>query len=153
MQLAGNRSLDGCPAHFLAPSADCARCRRYGTGPSTTFSPGPSTIPRISRKPQAVYLRFCFYDRRRGRWVPPKRSRWAASVARGPRGRPGGRRGGGRRRGPRPRGAPRGRGWASRFPPGPEPRLLSPPAPPEVFQKLSLHRRGSSRIVLLRTGA
>lgn len=38
-------------------------------------------------------------------------------------------------------------------PPGPEPRLLSPPAPSEVFQKLSLHRRGSSRIVLLRTGA
>ena len=88
MQLVGNRSLDGCPAHFRAPSADCARCRRHGTGPSTTFSPGPSTIPRISRKPQAVYLRFCFYDRRRGRWVPPKRSRWAASVARGPRGAP-----------------------------------------------------------------
>ena len=106
LQLAGNRSLDGFPAHFLASSAGFVRCRRHETGPSTTFGPGPSTIPRISRKPQAVYLRFHFYDRRRGRWVPPKRSRWAASVARGPRGRPGGRRGGGRRRGRRPRGAP-----------------------------------------------
>ena len=88
MQLAGNRSLDGCPAHFLAPSVDCVRCRRHGTGPSTTFSPGPSTIPRISRKPQAVYLRFYLCPRRRGRGMPPKRSRWAASVARGPRGAP-----------------------------------------------------------------
>ena len=88
MQLAGNRSLDGCPAHFRAPSADCARCRRHGTGPSTTFSPGPSTIPRISRKPQAVYLRFYLCPRRHGRGMPPKRSRWAASVTRGPRGAP-----------------------------------------------------------------
>ena len=86
MQLAGNRSLDGCPAHFRAPSVGCARCRRHGTGPSTTFSPGPSTIPRISRKPQAVYLRFYFCPRRHGRGMPPKRSRWAESVAGGPRG-------------------------------------------------------------------
>ena len=48
--------------------------------------------------------------------------------------------------------APRA-GLGIAVPPGPEPRLLSPPAPSEVFQKLSLHRRPSSRIVLLRTGA
>ena len=74
------------PAHFRAPSVGCARCRRHGTGPSTTFSPGPSTIPRISRKPQAVYLRFYFCPLRHGRGMPPKRSRWAGSVAGGPRG-------------------------------------------------------------------
>ena len=48
------------PTHFRAPSVGCARRCRHGTGPSTTFSPDPSTIPRISRKPQAVYLRFYF---------------------------------------------------------------------------------------------
>ena len=142
MQLAGNRSLDGCPAHFLAPSADCARCRRHGTGPSTTFSPGPSTIPRISRKPQAVYLRFYLCPRRHGRGMPPKRSRWAASVARGPRGRPGGRRGGGRRRGRRPRGAPRGRGWASRFPPRPRAKTPIPASAAGSFSKIVLASAG-----------
>ena len=148
MQLAGNRSLDGCPAHFRAPSVGCARCRRHGTGPSTTFSPGPSTIPRISRKPQAVYLRFYFCPRRHGRGMPPKRSRWAGFVAGGPRGRPG------RRAAawPPPAGrAPRaGSGSA-----GPRSRVrpASSPPPQKVFPKLSLHRRPSSRIVLLRTGA
>ena len=88
MQLVGNRSLDGYPAHFRASPVDCARCRRHETGPSTTFGPGPSTIPRISRKPQAVYLRFYLCPRRHGRGMPPKRSRWAASVAGGPRRRP-----------------------------------------------------------------
>ena len=88
MQLAGNRSLGGCPAHFRAPSVGCLRCSRHETGPSTTFNPGPSTIPRISRKPQAVYLRFYFCPRRYGRGMPPKRSRWAGFVAGGPRGRP-----------------------------------------------------------------
>ena len=78
-------------------SVDCLRCRRHGTGPSTTFSPGPSTIPRISRKPQAVYLRFYFCPRRHGRGMPPKRSRWAGFVAGGPRGRPGWSQKGGRR--------------------------------------------------------
>ena len=81
MQLAGNRSLDGCPAHFRAPSVGCLRCRRHETGPSTTFKPDPSTIPRISRKPQAVYLRFYFCPRRHGRGMSPKRSRWAGFVA------------------------------------------------------------------------
>ena len=152
MQLAGNRSLDGCPAHFRAPSVGCLRCRRHGTGPSTTFKPDPSTIPRISRKPQAVYLRFYFCPRRHGRGMPPKRSRWAGFVAGGPRGRPGGRREGGRRRGRRPRDAPRGPDRASRAP-RPRARSASSPPPPKVFPKLSLHRRGSSRIVLLRTGA
>ena len=114
MQLAGNRSLDGCLAHFRAPSVGCARRCRHGTGPSTTFSPGPSTIPRISRKPQAVYLRFYFCPRRHGRGMWAKRSRWGGSVALGPRGRPGGCREGGRRPRRRPRGAPRGKFRASR---------------------------------------
>ncbi len=81
MQLAGNRSLDGCPAHFRTPSVGRLRCRRHETGPSTTFNPDPSTIPRISRKPQAVYLRFYFCPRRHGRGMSPKRSRWAGFVA------------------------------------------------------------------------
>ena len=81
MQLAGNRSLDGCPAHFRVPSVGCLRCRRHETGPSTTFNPDPSTIPRISRKPQAVYLRFYFCPRRHGRGMSPKRSRRAGFVA------------------------------------------------------------------------
>ena len=152
MQLAGNRSLDGCPAHFRVSSVGCLRCRRHETGPSTTFSPGPSTIPRISRKPQAVYLRFYFCPRRHGRGMPPKRSRWAGFVAGGPRGRPGGRREGGRRPRRRPRDAPRGPDRASR-PPRPRVRPASSPPPQKVFPKLSLHRRPSSRIVLVRTGA
>jgi hypothetical protein len=81
MQLAGNRSLDRCTAHFRAPSIGCLRCRRHETGPSTTFNPDPSTIPRISRKPQAVYLRFDFCPRRHVREMSPKRSRWAGFVA------------------------------------------------------------------------
>ena len=85
MQLAGNRSLDGCLAHFRAPSVGCPRCRRHETGPSTTFNPDPSTIPRISRKPQAVYLRFYFCPRRHGRGMSPKRSRRAGFVAGIPR--------------------------------------------------------------------
>ena len=87
VQLAGNRSLDGCLAHFRAPSVGRLRCRRRETGPSTTFNPDPSTIPRISRKPQAVYLRFYFCPTRHGRGMPAKRSRWAGFVA-GARGRP-----------------------------------------------------------------
>ena len=53
MQLAGNRSLDGFLAHFRAPSVGCPRCRRHETGPSTTFKPDPSTIPRFpeNRRP------------------------------------------------------------------------------------------------------
>ncbi len=81
MQLAGNRSLDGCPAHFRAPSVGRLRCRRHETGPSTTFNPGPSTMPRISRKPQTVYLRFYSCPRRHGQEMPAKRSRWAGFVA------------------------------------------------------------------------
>ena len=81
MQLAGNRSLEGCPSHCRAPSVGCLRCRRHETGPSTTFNPDPSTIPRISRKLQAVYLRFYFCPRRHGRGMSPKRSRWAGFVA------------------------------------------------------------------------
>ena len=69
------------PTHFRAPSVGCARRCRHGTGPSTTFSPDPSTIPRISRKPQAVYLRFYFGPRRHGRGMWAKRSRWPGSVA------------------------------------------------------------------------
>ena len=142
MQLAGNRSLDGCPAHFRAPSVDCVRCRRHGTGPSTTFSPGPSTIPRISRKLQAVYLRFCFYDRRRGRWVPPKRSRWAASVARGPRGRPGGRRGGGAAALPPPAGrAPRA-GLGIAVSPRPRAKTPIPASAAGSFSKIVLASAG-----------
>ena len=38
-------------------------------------------MPRISRKPQAVYLRFYFCPWRHGRGMPAKRSRWASSVA------------------------------------------------------------------------
>ncbi len=104
------------PTHLRAPSVGCARCRRHETGPSTTFNPDPSTIPRISRKPQAVYLRFCFCPRRHGRRISPKRSRWAGFVA----GTPGAtgvkpdRRATGSAA--RPRGAPRGLGRASRGP-------------------------------------
>ena len=141
-------------AHFRATSVGCPRCRRHGTGPSTTFNLDPSTKPRISRKPQAVYLRFYFCPRRRGRGMPAKRSRWAGFVARGPRGRPGWSLMGGRRQ----RRPPAGRAPAS------TPRALASAvaaprdsgarAPPgKFFPKLSLHRRGSSRIVLLRTGA
>ena len=108
MQLAGNRSLDGCPAHLRAPSVGCLRCRRHETGPSTTFNPDPSTIPRISRKPQAVYLRFYFCPRRHGRGMSPKRSRWAGFVA----GIPGAT--------------------------GVEPDRRAAPAPPESFSKIAL---------------
>ena len=108
--------------HFRTPSVGCARCRRHGTGPSTTFSPGPSTIPRISRKPQAVYLRFYFCPRRHGHGCRP-------NVVDGPhpwREVPGGRRpgagkeGGGvaTARGARPRGRKGHRG-ASRPVPAP----------------------------------
>ena len=112
MQLAGNRSLNGCPAHFRVPSVGFLRCSRHETGPYTTFYPDPSTIPRILRKPQAVYLRFYFCPRRHGRGMPAKRSRWAGFVAGGPRRRPkgAGKEGGGvaAARGPRPAGhAPR----------------------------------------------
>ena len=168
MQLAGNRSLGGCPAHFRAPSVGCLRCRRHETGPSTTFSPDPSTIPRISRKPQAVYLRFYFCPRRHGRGMPAKRSRWAGFVA----GIPGaaGVEPDGREaaappaRGARPAGlvghrgaqtpwtrariGPVGAGLRRRDPAG-----LRRPRPRKVFPKMSLHRRPSSRIVLFRTGA
>ena len=118
MQLAGNRSLDGCPAHFRAPSVGCLRCRRHGTGPSTTFKPDPSTIPRISRKPQAVYLRFNFCPRRHGRGMPAKRSRWAGFVA----------------------GIPGVTGVEPdrRAAPPPRPRGTPAPAPPESFSKIVL---------------
>ena len=148
MQLAGNRSLDGCPAHFRVSSVGCLRCRRHGTGPSTTFNPDPSTIPRISRKPQAVYLRFYFYPRRHGRGMSPKRSRWAGFVA----GIPGATGVEPDRRAaaaPPARGArPAGAGLRRRDPAG-----LRRPRPRKVFPKMSLHRRPSSRIVLFRTGA
>ena len=63
-----------------------------------------------------------------------------------------GRRGGGRRQRRRPRGAPRGPDRASRAPRSWGPSRIRAPAA-ESFPKLSLHRRGGSRIVLLRTGA
>ena len=168
MQLAGNRSLDGCLAHFRAPSVGCLRCRRHETGPSTTFNPDPSTIPRISRKPQAVYLRFYFCPRRHGRGMPAKRSRWAGFVAGIPRatGVEPDRRAAAAQpaRGARPAGlvghrgaqtpwtrariGPAGAGLRRRDPAG-----LRRPRPRKVFPKISLHRRPSSRIVLLRTGA
>ena len=147
MQLAGNRSLDGCLAHFRAPSVGCLRCRRHENGPSTTFNPGPSTIPRISRKPQAVYLRFYSFPRRHGRGMPAKRSRWAGFVA----GIPGATGVEPDRRAaaaPPARIGPAGAGLRRRGPAG-----LRRPRPRKVFPKLPLHRRRSSRIVLLRTGA
>ena len=169
MQLAGNRSLNGCPAHFRVPSVGCLRCSRHETGPFTTFNPDPSTIPCISRKPQALYLRFYFCPRRHGRGMPPKRSRWAGSVAGGPRERSGGPRMAHGRRAGGPRGGrrtPTSRAATTPPPAGRAPRagsgiaclsFLSAPAsalaPLKVFLKLSLHRRPSSRIVFLRTGA
>ena len=80
--------------------------------------------------------------RRRGR-------RWDESAAR-TRGQ------GTRDAGSGPRGAPRGPDPASRVPcPRVRAALSSQRRPRlrKVFPKLSLHRRGSSRIVLLRTGA
>ena len=84
--------------------------------------------------------------------------RMAARAAEAKKRRPAGlemsqgrRRGGGGHaaaRGARPRGPDR----ASRAPRS-RARPASPAPPPKVFPKLSLHRRGSSRIVLLRTGA
>lgn len=50
------------------------------------------------------------------------------------------------------RARPRGPDRASR-PPRSRVRPAPSPPPPKVFPKLSLHRRGSSRIVLFRTGA
>ena len=168
MQLAGNRSLDGCPAHFRAPSVGCLRCCRHETGPSTTFNPDPSTIPRISRKPQAVYLRFYFCPRRHGRGMSPKRSRWAGFVAGIPgatgvepdrraaaappaRGaRPAGLLGHRGAQTPRARAriGPAGAGLRRRDPAG-----LRRPRTRKVFPKMSLHRRPSSRIIHLHTGA
>ena len=153
MQLAGNRSLEGCLSHCRAPSVGCLRCRRHETGPSTTFNPDPSTIPRILRKLQAVYLRFYFCPRRHGRGMSPKRSRWAGFVA----GIPGAtgvkpdRRAAGSAA--RPRGASRGLSRASRGPdaldarphrprgrwsPPSRPRGTPAPAPPESFSKIVL---------------
>ena len=132
MQLAGNRSLDGCPAHFRAPSVGCLRCRRHETGPSTTFNPDPSTIPRISRKPQAVYLRFYSCPRRHGRGMPAKRSRWAGFVA----GIPGATGVEPDRRAaaaPPARIGPAGAGLRPRGPAG-----LRRPRPPESFSKIAL---------------
>ena len=129
MQLAGNRSLEGCPSHCRAPSVGCLRCRRHETGPSTTFNPDPSTIPRISRKPQAVYLRFYYCPRRHGRRMSPKRSRWAAFVAGTPGAtgvKPDRRAGGSAARPHRPRG---------RWSPPSRPRRTPAPAPPESFSK------------------
>ncbi len=129
MQLAGNRSLDGCLAHFRAPSVSRLRFPRHETGPSTTFNPGPSTIPRISRKPQAVYLRFYFCPRRHGRGMSPKRSRWAGFVA----GIPGATGVEPDRRAAAPPARPhRPRG---RRPPPSRPRGTPAPAPPESFSK------------------
>ena len=136
-------------AHDQAPLGGCPRCPRHETGPSTTFNPGPSTIPRISQNPQGVYLRFCFRRDAHGREMLPKRSRWAGFVAGGqrwcpkrrrvgarrPRDQPGGPKRGGRRRCRPPRGAPRG-------PRGPFRALrarLGPRAPPpESFSKIVL---------------
>ena len=58
---------------------------RHESGPSTTFSPIPPTIPAFYEKPQALYLRFCFLAFRRGWGWPPKRSKWAHFVADGSR--------------------------------------------------------------------
>ena len=160
MQLAGNRSLDGRLARFRAHSVGCLRYSRHETCPSTTFYPDPSTIPRIPRKPQAVYLRFSSRPYRRGRGMMPKRSRWAGFVAGGPRGRSNGPvKAHGRRAGRRTQ-TTRAAAWPP--PAGRAPRAFSGDsgpigrtraAPQKVFLKLSLHRRPSSRIVLLRTGA
>ena len=106
----------GWVAHIQTPPSGHPGCSRHETGPSTTFYPDPSTMPRISRKPQAVYLRFYFCPRRHGRGMPPKRSRWAGFVAGGPRGRPGGCREVGRRPRPAGGGVARGPDRASRAP-------------------------------------
>ncbi len=50
MQLAGNRSLDGCPAHFRASSVGCLRCRGApAPAPPESFSKialaSPSEFP------------------------------------------------------------------------------------------------------------
>ena len=73
--------------------------------------------------------------------MPPKRSRWAASVAGGPRGRPAGRREGGRRLRRRPRGAPRGPDRASRAPRS-RARPASPAPQPKVFSEIVLASAG-----------
>ena len=139
MQLAGNRSLDGCLAHFRAPSVGCPRCRRHETGPSTTFNPDPSTMPRISRKPQAVYLRFYFCPRRHGRGMPAKRSRWAGFVAGVPGAagvEPDGRAAAAPpARGARPAGLAGHRGAQTPQARPHRPRGRGTPAPPESFSK------------------
>ena len=136
MQLAGNRSLNGCPAHFRVPSVGCLRCSRHETGPSTTFYPDPSTIPRILRKQQTVYLRFYFCPRHHGRGMPAKRSRWAGSVAGGPRERSGGPRKAHGRRAGGPRGGrrtPTSRAAATPPPSGRAPRAGSGIAGPSFL--------------------
>ena len=145
-------------AHIQAPLTGRQRCPRHETGPSTTFNPDPSTIPGISQNPRGVYLRFCFRQDVHGRGMRPKRSRWAGFVAGGPRWCPKRSRGGARRTlsGPAdPKEAGGGSAASRRARPagtsGPNGR--PGPAPAKVFPKMSLHRRGSSRIVLLRTGA
>ena len=56
---------------------------RHETGPSTTFSPLPPTMPKSAKtKPQVERLRFCS-KRRYGQGYRVKRSRWADFVASG----------------------------------------------------------------------
>ena len=76
--------------------------------------------------------------RRDGRWADggPRRG----SEKRRPAGleMPQGRRGGGRRQRRRPRGAPRGRGWASRFPPRSRAKTPIPASAVGSFSKIVL---------------
>ena len=152
MQLAGNRSLDGFLAHFRAPSVGCPRCRRHETGPSTTFKPDPSTIPRFpeNRRPSTcgfIFARDAMVGGCRPNVVDGPVSWREAPGAAGvePDGRaaaapPS--------RGARPAGLVGHRGPIA-LESVPHPRRR----PRKVFPKLSLHRRPSSRIVLHRTGA
>ena len=152
MQLAGNRSLNGClltsgrprPAALDAAATDAAHLLRLAPAPR------PYPVFRENRRPST-----CGFIFTRDAMVGGCRP----NVVDGPhpwREVPGGGRpGAGERAAATP--PPAGRAPAGRIGhrgplalgPVPHPR----PRRRKIFPKLSLHRRGSSRIVLLRTGA
>ena len=153
MQLAGNRPLDRCLAHFRTPrpAAHDAAATKPAHLLLLTRAPRPYPVFHENRRPCT-----CGFIFARDGMVGGCR----LNVVDGPgswREVPGGGRagagkegGGVAARGARPagqaglRGSPRTRRRT---------RHGRPPRPPKVFPKLSLHRRGSSRIVLFRTGA